>query len=93
VVFQILNIEYSSSHLVDTCMADTELEASVKTKNSPQIEEQQQLQQKQEIVTEIEHEIECPRCYDMMTLRSDFDSLYYFCEECAFILYTVKKSL
>ncbi len=70
-------------------MADTELETSVKTKNSPQIEEQQQ--QKQEIVTDIEHEIDCPRCYDTMTLRSDFDSLYYFCEECAFILYTVRK--
>jgi hypothetical protein len=67
-------------------MADTELETSVKTKNSPQIEEEQQ--QKQEIVTDIEHEIDCPRCYDTMTLRSDFDSLYYFCEECAFILYT-----
>jgi hypothetical protein len=71
-------------------MADTELETSVKTKNSPQIEEEQQ--QKQEIVTDIEHEIDCPRCYDTMTLRSDFDSLYYFCEECAFILYTVRKS-
>lgn len=70
-------------------MADTELETSVKTKNSPQIEEQQQ--QKQEIVTDIEHEIDCPRCYDTMTLRSDFDSLYYFCEECAFILYTIRK--
>jgi hypothetical protein len=70
-------------------MADTELETSVKTKNSPQIEEQQQ--QKQEIGTYIEHEIDCPRCYDTMTLRSDFDSLYYFCEECAFILYTIRK--
>ena len=73
-------------------MADTELETSVKTENSPQIEEQQR-QQKQEIVTDIEHEIECPRCYDTMTLRSDFYSLYYFCEECAFILYTIKRSL
>jgi late competence protein required for DNA uptake (superfamily II DNA/RNA helicase) len=72
-------------------MADTELETSVKTKNSPQIEEEEQQQQKQEIVTDIEHEIDCPRCYDTMTLRSDFDSLYYFCEECAFILYTVRK--
>ena len=53
-------------------MADTELETSVKTENSPQIEEQQ----RQEIATDIEHEIECPRCYDTMTLRSDFYSLY-----------------
>jgi uncharacterized protein (DUF983 family) len=70
-------------------MADTELETSVKTENSPQIEEQQ----RQEIATDIEHEIECPRCYDTKTLRSDFYSLYYFCEECAFILYTIKRSL
>ena len=53
-------------------MADTELETSVKTENSPQIEEQQ----RQEIATDIEHEIECPRCYDTMTLRSDFYKLY-----------------
>jgi len=90
-VFYALNIEYFPCQLADIyIMADTELETSVKTKNSPQIEEEEQ-QQKQEIVTDIEHEIDCPRCYDTMTLRSDFDSLYYFCEECAFILYTVRK--
>ena len=38
----------------------------------------------------IEHEIECPRCYNVMTLCSDFDSLYYLCEECDFSLYTLK---
>ena len=38
----------------------------------------------------IEHEIECPRCYNVMTLCSDFDSLYYLCEECDFCLYTIK---
>jgi hypothetical protein len=31
---------------------------------------------------EIENEIECPRCYDIMILSYDFDRLYYFCEEC-----------
>jgi hypothetical protein len=31
---------------------------------------------------EIETEIECPRCYDIMTLSYDYDRLYYFCEEC-----------
>lgn len=31
---------------------------------------------------EIELEIECPRCYDIMVLSYDFDRLYYFCEEC-----------
>ena len=38
--------------------------------------------------TELEFEIECPRCYDNMTLCSDFDGLYYFCEECGFLLHT-----
>ena len=35
----------------------------------------------------IEQEIECPRCYDVMTLHSEFDRLGYFCEECSFSLY------
>ena len=38
----------------------------------------------------IEHEIDCPRCYNIMTLCSDFDNLYYLCEECDFSLYTLK---
>lgn len=38
----------------------------------------------------IEHEIGCPRCYNVMTLCSDFDRLYYLCEECDFSLYTLK---
>jgi hypothetical protein len=37
---------------------------------------------------EIEHEIECLRCHDMMTFSSsDSDRLSYFCEECSFLLY------
>ena len=39
----------------------------------------------------IENEIECPRCYEIMTLCSDFDSLYYVCESCDFYLYTIKR--
>jgi ribosomal protein S27AE len=38
--------------------------------------------------SEMESEIECPRCYDSMTLCSDFDSLRYFCEQCGFLLHT-----
>lgn len=40
----------------------------------------------------LEQEIECPRCHDSMMLCSDFDNLYYVCEECDFCLYTIKKS-
>jgi hypothetical protein len=34
------------------------------------------------ILQDLEQEIECPRCYDMMSLSSDFDSLCYHCQEC-----------
>jgi hypothetical protein len=43
---------------------------------------QQQTLQSEREPQEIETEIECPRCYDIMTLSYDFDRLYYFCEEC-----------
>ena len=75
-------------------MADTKLQAGVDTqKNSTHLEtaEEGQLQE-QETYTDIEHEIECPRCNDTMVLLSDFDSLYYSCEECGFILYTMKRT-
>ena len=42
--------------------------------------QQQTLQTQREY--EIETEIDCPRCYDIMVLSYDFDKLYYFCEEC-----------
>ena len=35
----------------------------------------------------VEHEIECPRCHDIMILQSEFDRLGYVCEECDFLLY------
>jgi hypothetical protein len=44
------------------------------------------------LVPFLEHEIECPRCHDSMMLCSDFDTLFYVCEECDFCLYTIKKS-
>jgi hypothetical protein len=34
----------------------------------------------------IEREIECPRCYDVMALSSEFDKLLYFCQECGLSL-------
>ena len=63
-------------------------ETSIEVRNTTPIEEQ-----KAEVLTDIEYEIECPRCHDTMTLQSDFDSLYYSCEECGFVLYTIRKSL
>jgi hypothetical protein len=34
------------------------------------------------MLQDLEQEIECPRCYDMMSLSSDFNGLCYFCQEC-----------
>ena len=42
--------------------------------------QQQTLQTQRE--PEVETEIECPRYDDTMALSSDFDKLFYFCEEC-----------
>jgi hypothetical protein len=40
----------------------------------------QQRTKKETTIPDIETEIECPRCYDIMVLSSDFERLYYFCE-------------
>ena len=75
-------------------MADTKLRTRINIeKNSTHMQTAGEGQlQEQEQYTDIEHEIECPRCYDIMVLLSDFDSLYYSCEECGFILYTMKRA-
>jgi hypothetical protein len=39
---------------------------------------------------ELEYEIDCPRCKDVMILCSEFDSLYYLCYNCDFYLYALK---
>jgi hypothetical protein len=36
---------------------------------------------------DIDAEIECPRCYDIMILSSDFDKLCYLCHECNLSLF------
>lgn len=65
-------------------MQDMETKLAESAAPEVEVEEKQQ-------VAGLEHEIECPRCRDSMILCSDFDSLYYFCEECDFCLYTIKK--
>jgi len=34
------------------------------------------------MLQDLEQEIECPRCYDIMVLASNFDSMHYFCQGC-----------
>jgi Zn finger protein HypA/HybF involved in hydrogenase expression len=56
--------------------------------NTIQAEEETNDFEMQTELKEIEHEIECPRCHDIMTLSSsEFDKLGYFCKECSFSLY------
>jgi Zn finger protein HypA/HybF involved in hydrogenase expression len=44
-------------------------------------------EQKEELVlTELDNEIECPRCHGYMELQSNFDKLMYSCESCSFLL-------
>jgi hypothetical protein len=51
------------------------------------LEESDPSQQKEEsVITELDTEIECPRCNDVMELCSSFDKLVYSCESCSFIL-------
>jgi Zn finger protein HypA/HybF involved in hydrogenase expression len=47
------------------------------------LQQHQPLQTEKELtIPDIEQEIECPRCNDIMALCSDFDSLCYLCQEC-----------
>ena len=62
------------------------------TKEEPSLEQQQQQQQQQQrqeenpILSELDTEIECPRCNEIMELHSKFDELVYFCDSCSFLL-------
>jgi acetyl-CoA carboxylase beta subunit len=38
-----------------------------------------------------EHEIECPRCHDVMSFQSEFDRTFYFCEQCCFTLSLIRE--
>jgi len=44
-------------------------------------------EQKQEpVLSELDNEIECPRCHGIMDLYSKFNELLYSCESCNFLL-------
>jgi hypothetical protein len=50
----------------------------------PRVEEEEE-RNDSKAAKDIAQEIECPRCYDVMTLSSNFDSLGYVCQECDFL--------
>ncbi len=43
-------------------------------------------QKEESASTELDNEIECPRCNEIMALCSRFDKLMYSCESCSFLL-------
>jgi hypothetical protein len=53
---------------------------------APEVELDAQDAEEHNATKDVEQEIECPRCYDVMALSSDFDRLLYFCQECGLSL-------
>jgi phage FluMu protein Com len=43
-------------------------------------------QKEETVLAELENEIECPRCQEIMELQSSFDKLIYSCDGCSFML-------
>ena len=48
---------------------------------------QNEEEKEQTPMKDIDAGIECPRCYDIMMLSSDFDKVGYFCQECNLSLF------
>jgi len=61
-----------------------------KSHNETKLVQEQMKEEHQENWTRenIEMEIECPRCKDVMTLCSTFNSFCYVCNHCSFCLFT-----
>ena len=43
-------------------------------------------QEEEPTLSELDTEIKCPRCNEVMELHSKFDELVYFCDSCSFVL-------
>ena len=50
------------------------------------LEDVYQPEQTEQPTSELDIELECPRCNEVMELHSKFDALVYFCDGCNFIL-------
>jgi hypothetical protein len=76
IVLAIISTKMSFVNRMSTKLESPEVEVEL---DSQALEEEQTNK-------EIEQEIDCPRCHDVMALSSDFDRLLYFCQECSFSL-------
>jgi len=43
-------------------------------------------QKEEPVLSELDMEMECPRCHEIMELQSSFDRLVYSCGSCSFLL-------
>jgi hypothetical protein len=61
---------------------------SPREKQSLEVMEDSNLPEQKEVpvLPELDMEIECPRCNEIMELCSSFDELVYSCETCSFLL-------
>ena len=57
-------------------------DAILETLEDPGTNEQEQ----EPVLSELDTEIECPRCHEIMELYSKFDELLYSCQSCSFLL-------
>lgn len=55
---------------------------TLEAKEEPSPEQQEE----EPTLSELDTEIECPRCNEVMELHSKFDELVYFCDSCSFVL-------
>ena len=55
---------------------------TLETKEEPRLEHQEE----NPTLSELDTEIECPRCNEIMELHSKFDELVYLCDNCNFLL-------
>ena len=51
-----------------------------------EIQKEEENENESQITKNMDQEIECPHCSDIMTLSSDFDKLGYICQECDLLL-------
>ena len=54
----------------------------LETKEEPRLKQQEE----NPMLSELDTEIECPRCNEIMELHSKFDELVYLCDNCSFLL-------
>ncbi len=56
--------------------------STIRRRNNQVLETEPKPDKEDELQEELNFEIECPRCSDVMELFSEFDQLSYYCGSC-----------